>query len=95
MMRLLPVVSLIVAFSALIMTVSSVASLRMKTNAAASVTCVVFALLLPFAGNYYPVDSLSENGGVGVGYFLSALGAIVPAIGASLVLGVPDEHYRT
>lgn len=94
MLRFLPVIALLVAFTSFVIAVASVAALRMKANAASSITALVALVMLPFVGNYYAVDALADGGSVGLGYFLAALGAIVPAIGACLILGVPDEHYR-
>lgn len=95
LLRFLPVLALLMTFTSLFITVSCVASLRLKAHAAATVTCLVAVLFLPFVGNYYAVDVLVDGGSVGFGYFFAALGAIVPAVGACLILGSPDEYHRT
>ncbi len=66
-------------------------ALRFRANAAATLAGLVVMAFLPFAGNYYMADALSNGGRVSWAYAgLSALAAL-PALAAFLVLGCREK----
>lgn len=92
--RLLVVVVPLVFLTILLVSVAASASVRYKANGAAAVTGLVFAVFLPFIGNYYLADCLSNGQTADLRTVLFSTLAILPAIAAFLVWGVFNEHHR-
>ena len=87
-LRLLPVIALIVCFSAILLAASAAFAVRLKANAAASAAGVVLLLLLPAVGNYYMADALAKGGFVPWAYVGFAALAALPAVLLFLFLGI-------
>ena len=90
------VAALLVCPALVLLAASAAFAMRFKANAAASCVGLVFAAMLPFVGNYYLSDSLSNGGTVSPGYVLLAVAAVVPvfAVFPLLVVG-SDDSART
>ena len=86
--RLLPVVTLIVLFTSVLLTVSAAFAIILKANAAASATGLVLVAFLPAVGNYYMADALAKGGTVPWTYVGCAALAVLPAILLFLLLGI-------
>lgn len=87
MLRLAPVALLVVVFSLVLLSAAAAFSIRFAANASAALTGIVFAVALPFVGNYYLADALAKGGTIGWTYVgLAALSALA-AIFAFLILG--------
>lgn len=68
--------------------VTAAAAVRFKTNTAAAVAVIAMVASLPALGNYCLSDALADGGSVGIGYFLTALAALVPGAAAALAAGI-------
>lgn len=86
--RLLPVVTLIVLFTSVLLTVSAAFAVILKANAAASAAGLVLVAFLPAVGNYYMADALAKGGTVPWTYVGCAALAVLPAILLFLLLGI-------
>lgn len=85
----------LVAFTALFVSASAAFAVRFRANVAAACSGVLFAAMLPFAGNYYLSDALSAGGSVSwVGAALP-FAAAIPAIAAFILLGIGWTAERT
>lgn len=87
-LRLLPVAVLIAVYTSALLTVAAALSVRLKANAAASGTGVVFLLSLPAVGNYYLAEALAKGGCVSWAYVGGAALAALPAVLLFLFLGI-------
>lgn len=87
-LRLLPVVILLVVLTALWVAVASTAAVRLKAHAAASATGLFVLAMIPFLGNYYRIDALSNGGVLPWFEVMLATLALVPAYIGFLVLGM-------
>lgn len=87
-LRFLPVTALIGLFTAVLLSASAAFAVRLKANAAASASGVVFLLSLPAVGNYYMADALAKGGSVPWTYVGCAALAAGPAILLFLLLGI-------
>ena len=87
-LRLLPVATLIVLFTSVLLVASAAFAARFKANSAASSAGLVLALLLPAVGNYYLADALSRGGSVPWTYVGCAAFATLPAVLLFLFLGI-------
>lgn len=94
-LRLLTAFGLLVAFALLLLSAAAAFSIRFEASAATSLAGLLLAILLPFVGNYYLAESLSNGGVIPSGYALSAALAILPAVAAFLILGVKWTNERT
>ena len=73
---------------ALVLLAASAAfAMRFKANAASSLVGLVFAAMLPFVGNYYLSDALSNGGSVPLSYLLLAVASALPVLAVLLLLG--------
>ena len=86
--RLLPVATLILLFSSVLLSASAAFSVRLKANAAASAAGLVLVAFLPAVGNYYMADALSKGGSVPWAYVGCAALAALPAVLVFLLLGI-------
>ncbi len=84
----------IMAYSIMLLSASAAFSVRLRANAAASAAGVVFAISLPFVGNYYLPEALARGGGLSWCYVALAVLAMVPAILAFLMLGARWEWRK-
>ena len=87
-LRLLPVATLIVLFTSVLLVASAAFAARFKANSAASSAGLVLALLLPAVGNYYLADALSRGGSVPWTYVGCDAFATLPAVLLFLFLGI-------
>lgn len=94
-LRLLTAFGLLVDFALLLLSAAAAFSIRFEASAATSLAGLLLAILLPFVGNYYLAESLSNGGVIPSGYALSAALAILPAVAAFLILGVKWTNERT
>lgn len=86
--RMLPVAVAIVLPSAAFLSLTAAASIRFGAHAAASAAGVLFAVSLPFLGNYCLSDALAKGGTLPWAYVGFAALAVLPAVVAFLVVGV-------
>lgn len=86
-LRLVPAGILLILPSAVFLAASAAFAVRLKANAAAAATGLVFALALPAIGNYYLSDALSGGGELPWSYVAAAAAAALPAVVAFLLLG--------
>lgn len=87
-LRLAPVAVAVLLPPGLLLTAAAAFAVRLKANAAAACTGVVFALFVPAVGNYYLSDALAKGHVVPWGYVGLAAMAVVPAAALFLLLGV-------
>lgn len=85
----------LVAFMALFISASAAFAVRFKANVAAACSGVLFAAMLPFAGNYYLSDALSAGGSVSWIGAAVPFAAAIPAIAAFTILGIGWTAERT
>jgi len=85
--RYLPVVVLIVSFVCVMLAASAAFSIRLKSNGAASAVGIVLLASIPAIGNYYAVDALSNGRVLSLLYVAVALGFLLLAFLAFLLLG--------
>ena len=86
--RLLPVAVLVGAVASILLSASAAFAVRLKANAAASVSGLVFLAFLPAVGNYYLADALARGGTVPWAYVGCAALAALPAVLLFLLLGI-------
>lgn len=86
LLRLLPVQVLILILCAVYLSASAAFAVRFKANAAVSSVSAVVAASVPFIGNYYLSDALSDGGAVPWTYVAIAVAALLPAVAAFGVL---------
>ena len=86
--HLAPVAVLLVILATVFLSAAGAFAVRFAANAAASLTGLVLAAMMPFVGNYYLADALSKGGRVPWSYVGGAALASLPAIAAFLALGV-------
>ena len=86
--RHLPPAALLVVLASVFLSASAALAVRFRANAAAAGAGVLFALFLPFVGNYYMSDALANGGSVHWGYVGLAALAAAPAALAFLVVGI-------
>lgn len=86
--RMLPVGVLVLAPIAVFLSVAAALSVRLKDNAAASLSAVAFLAFLPALGNYYQTQALARGGSLPWSYVAAAFGAALPFIAAFLVAGI-------
>jgi ABC-type transport system involved in multi-copper enzyme maturation permease subunit len=86
MQRLLPVQFLILTLSAVYLFASAAFAVRFRSNVAVSSVFAVVAASIPFIGNYYLSDALSDGGAVPWTYAAVAAAALLPAVAAFAVL---------
>ena len=86
-LRLVSAGILLILPSAVFLAASAAFAVRLKANAAAAATGLVFALALPAIGNYYLSDALSGGGELPWSYVAAAAAAALPAVVAFLLLG--------
>lgn len=86
-LRLVPAGILLILPSAVFLAAAAAFAVRLKANAAAAATGLVFALALPAIGNYYLSDALSGGGELPWSYVAAAAAAALPAVVAFLLLG--------
>jgi hypothetical protein len=85
-LRLLPVQFLILTLSAVYLFASAAFAVRFRSNVAVSSVFAVVAASIPFIGNYYLSDALSDGGAVPWTYAAVAAAALLPAVAAFAVL---------
>lgn len=86
--RMLPVGLLICIETSVLLGASAAFAVRLKASLAASAAGLVFAALLPVAGNYYLADALTKGGSVSWGYVALAVVALLPAALLFLLWGI-------
>lgn len=85
--RLLSVAIPVVSYTLVLLSASAAFSVRLRANAAASAAGLVFALSLPFVGNFYLPEALSNGGALSWRYVtLASLMSVLASTGF-LVLG--------
>lgn len=87
-LRLAPGFFALVAPPAVFVFLSSAFAVRLRANAAASASAVVFAVLLPFMGNYYLSDAFADGNAVAFKYIVLAILAAVPLAVAAAMAGI-------
>ena len=90
-----PAVLPTLAFALVFVFASAAFAVRFKPNAASACSGLLFAAMLPFAGNYYLADSLSRGGSVSFATASLSVAAAIPAVAAFLILGVKWTKERT
>lgn len=93
-LRLVPAAVLIVLLSSVYLSAAAAFSVRLKANAAAAATGVVFLLLLPAVGNYYLSNALSGGRSIPWPYVGQAALVTLPAILLFALLGVRAINRR-
>lgn len=93
-LRLVPAGILLILPSAVFLAAAAAFAVRLKANAAAAATGLVFALALPAVGNYYLSDALSGGGVLPWSYVAAAAAAALPAVVAFLLLGTGFAEAR-
>ena len=93
-LRLVPAGILLILPSAVFLAAAAAFAVRLKANAAAAATGLVFALALPAVGNYYLSDALSGGGELPWSYVAAAAAAALPAVVAFLLLGTGFAEAR-
>lgn len=88
LLRLMGAAVPIVVLVSVLLAAAAAFAVRLKANAAASCTGLVFLLLLPAVGNYCLSDVLSGGGAVSLGYIGLSVLAAVPAAAFFLALGL-------
>ena len=86
--RHLPPAALLAILAAMFLSAAAALAVRLRANAAAAGAGVLFALFLPFAGNYCMSDALANGGHVPWGYVGLAALAAAPAALAALAVGM-------
>lgn len=86
--RLLPLAVLQAAFAAVFVAAAGAAATRLKANAAIAAVSLLFAAALPFVGNYYLPDALSDGGCIPWRYVGLSVVAALTAIAAFLTAGI-------
>ena len=81
------VAALLVCPALVLLAASAAFAMRFKANAAASLVGLVFAAMLPFVGNYYLSDALSNGGSVPLSYLLLAVASALPLAVAFFLFG--------
>ena len=85
----------LVAFIAVFVSASAAFAVRFRANVAAVCSGVLFAAMVPFAGNYYLSDALSAGGSVSWIGAAVPFAAAIPAIAAFTLLGIGWTAERT
>lgn len=85
-LRLLPVQFLILTLCAVYLFASAAFAVRFRSNVAVSSVFAVVAASIPFVGNYYLSDALSDGCAVPWTYVAVAVAALLPAVAAFAVL---------
>ena len=88
LLRLLPVAVLTGVFSTVLLFAAAAFAVRLKANAAASASGLVFLACLPSVGNYYMAEALARGGTVPWLYVGLAALAALPAILLFLFVGI-------
>ena len=86
--RLIPALLLASVPSLVLLSASAAFALRLKGNAASSLSAAVVAVVMPALGNYCLSDALADGGSVPPAYLAAALLCVVPAVIAPLLVGV-------
>ena len=88
-------VAVLVALAACVpLSAAAAFAVRLRANAAAAASGLVFAAMLPVIGNYCLFDALSRGGSVSWGYVGLAALATLPAVMLFLLLGVGFTRER-
>lgn len=85
--RLLPAILLLTFLEGLFVVIASVSAVRLKANAAATVTGLLLVCFLPFLGNYYCADRLANGGVIPWSFVGLAALALLPAFGGFFLCG--------
>lgn len=87
-LRLLAAFTLVAVPALALLAASAAFAVRFSGNAAASLSALVAAALLPTLGAYCLSDALANGGAVPPLYVLAAFAAVVPAVAALLLAGI-------
>lgn len=85
--RLLPAICLLALLESFFVVVASASAVRLKANAAATVTGLALVGFLPFLGNYYCADRLANGGIIPWSFVGLAALALLPAFVGVGILG--------
>lgn len=86
-LRLVPMALLLLLLDALLLSAAAAFAVRFPANGAAALAGLVIVALLPFLGNFYPVEALAKGGSVEWKFLALVFAATLPACLAFLILG--------
>lgn len=93
-LRLLPAVVLAIAPAYALVAAAAAFAVRFRANAAAALSGVALALMLPAADNYYRAEALARGGTIPSAYVALALAAAIPAVVGFLLIGIHFSRNR-
>ena len=87
-LRLVPAVVLVACPALVLLSAAAAFAVRFRANAAAALSGVVLAAMLPAMDVYYRAESLSRGGSIPFGDVALAVAAALPAVAGFLIFGI-------